>query len=108
VADLRLDPASWRVWRGEVELRLSKKEFALLRLFPGHPGQVLTRAQILEYVWDHAYGGASNVVDHYVMYLRRKIDWPFGVRQLDTVRGSRYRLREQPESGRHRFPAAGS
>lgn len=97
VADLRLDPASRRAWRGDVELDLSTKEYALLRLFLGHPGQVLTRTQILEHVWDYAYDGGSNIVDQYVLYLRRKIDRPFHVQQLDTVRGAGYRLREQPQ-----------
>ena len=95
-ADLRLDPASRRVWRGEVELDLSVKEFALLRLFLSHPGEVLTRTRILEHVWDYAYDGVSNVVDQYVLYLRRKIDRPFRVHQLETVRGAGYRLRETP------------
>ena len=96
VGDLRLDPAARRAWRGEVELELSTKEYALLRMFLSHPGQVLTRTQILEHVWDYAYDGGSNVVDQYVLYLRRKIDRPFGVQQLDTVRGAGYRLRDQP------------
>ena len=96
VGDLRLDPASRRAWRGEVELDLSTKEFALLRLFLTHPGQVLTRTQILEHVWDYAYQGTSNVGDQYVLYLRRKIDRPYRVDQLETVRGAGYRLREQP------------
>jgi two-component system OmpR family response regulator len=100
VADLRLDPASRRVWRGDVEVELSTKEFAILRLFLTHPGQVLTRAQILENVWDIAHDGLSNVVDQYVLYLRRKIDRPFGVDQLETVRGTGYRLRERPEPAR--------
>jgi two-component system OmpR family response regulator len=58
-----------------------------------HPGQVLTRTRILEHVWDFAYDGTSNVVDQYVLYLRRKVDRPFDVDQLETVRGSGYRLR---------------
>ncbi|MGH8276788.1 MAG: response regulator transcription factor, partial [Steroidobacteraceae bacterium] len=61
VADLRLDPAARRAWRGPVELDLSAKEFALLELFLRHPGQVLTRTRILEHVWDFAYDGVSNV-----------------------------------------------
>jgi two-component system OmpR family response regulator len=77
-------------------LDLSSKEFALLELFLRHPGQVLTRTRILEHVWDFAYEGGSNVVDQYVLYLRRKIDRPFGVDQLETVRGAGYRLREVP------------
>lgn len=96
VADLRLDPATRRAWRGPVELDLSAKEFALLELFLRHPGQVLTRTRILEHVWDFAYAGVSNVVDQYVLYLRRKIDRPFRVAQLETVRGTGYRLRAEP------------
>jgi two-component system OmpR family response regulator len=99
--NLRLDPASRQAWRGEAELQLSPKEFALLELLLRHPGQVLTRTRILEHVWDYAYDGVSNVVDQYVGYLRRKIDRPFGVNQLETVRGAGYRLR--PVSG----PASG-
>jgi two-component system OmpR family response regulator len=96
VADLRLEPATRRAWRGEAELRLSAKEFALLELFLRHPDEVLTRTRILEHVWDFAYEGGSNVVDQYVLYLRRKIDRPFGVDQLETVRGAGYRLRGEP------------
>lgn len=94
VNDLRLDPATRRAWRGEVELNLSTKEFALLDYFMRHGGEVLSRTQILEHVWDYAYDGTSNVVDQYVAYLRRKIDRPFGREELVTVRGSGYRLLE--------------
>jgi two-component system OmpR family response regulator len=96
LADLRLEPATRRVWRGEVEIELSAKEFALLEVFLRNPDRVLTRLQILENVWDVAYDAGSNVVDQYVLYLRRKIDRPFGVRQLETVRGVGYRLLPQP------------
>ncbi len=96
VGDLRLDPATRQVWRGEVELNLSPKEFSLIELFLRHPGQVLTRTRILEHSWDYAYDGASNVVDQYVRYLRRKVDHPFGLAQLETVRGVGYRLRSDP------------
>ncbi|MFY9808519.1 MAG: response regulator transcription factor [Pseudonocardiaceae bacterium] len=95
-ADLRLDPATRQAWRGQVELELSTKEFALLELFLRHRGQVLTRTRILEHMWDFAYDGVSNVVDQYVLYLRRKIDRPFGLEQLETVRGAGYRLRAEP------------
>jgi len=97
VDDLRLDPARRRAWRAEVELDLSPKEFALLELFLSHPGEVLTRTRILEHVWDFAYDPASNVVDQYVGYLRRKIDRPFGRDDLETVRGAGYRLRDPME-----------
>ena len=94
VGDLRLDPANRQAWRGQTELELSPKEFALLELFLAHPGEVLTRTRILEHVWDFAYDPASNVVDQYVGYLRRKIDRPFGRADLETVRGVGYRLRK--------------
>ncbi|MGI5200474.1 response regulator transcription factor [Spirillospora sp. CA-108201] len=93
VGELRLDPSSRRVWRGEAERQLSPKEFALLELFMRHPGDVLTRTTILEHVWDYAYDGSSNVVDQYVAYLRRKIDDPGTESVLETVRGAGYRLR---------------
>lgn len=92
--DLRLDPATKRVWRGGVEIPLSPKEFSLLELFLRHPGQVLTRSQIIDAVWDFAYDGTSNVVDQYVKYLRHKVDVPFGRRDIETVRGMGYRLRQ--------------
>jgi two-component system OmpR family response regulator len=96
LGDLRLDPATHRVWRGNVEVELSAKEFGLLGLFLRHPDRVLTRTQILDHVWDIAFDGGSNIVDQYVLYLRRKIDRPFAVRQLETVRGVGYRLRAEP------------
>lgn len=91
--DLSLDPASKQAWRGATELQLSPKEFALLELFLRHPGNVLTRSQIIEAVWDFAYEAGSNVVDQYVAYLRRKVDVPFGRHDIETVRGMGYRLR---------------
>ena len=92
VRDLRLDPAARRAWRGEQEVSLSAKEFRLLEVFMRHPGEVLTRYQLLEQAWDYDYENRSNIVDVYVRYLRDKIDRPFGVSQLETVRGSGYRL----------------
>jgi two-component system OmpR family response regulator len=92
--DLRLDPAAHRAWRGDLELDLSTREFALLELFMRHAGQTLTRLQLLEGAWDMAFENRSNVVDVYVRYLREKIDRPFGRESLETVRGVGYRLRE--------------
>jgi two-component system OmpR family response regulator len=94
--DLRLDPGSKRVWRGDAEVGLSPKEFSLLEFFLRHPGTVLTRSQIIEAVWDFAYDGGSNIVDQYVNYLRRKVDQPFGRHDIETVRGMGYRLRYEP------------
>jgi two-component system OmpR family response regulator len=92
VGDLRLDSAARRVWRGERELALSAKEFLLLEAFMQRPGEVLSRAELLESAWDHAYENRSNIVDSYVRRLRAKIDTPFGTAALDTVRGHGYRL----------------
>ena len=94
VGDLRLDPATRQVWRGECEIELSPKEFALLETFMRRPGQALSRLQLLEHAWDFAYEHRSNVVDVYVRYLREKIDRPFGASSLETVRGTGYRLRK--------------
>jgi two-component system OmpR family response regulator len=94
VDSLALDPAAHLAWRDDQLLELSPKEFALLEMFVRHPGEVLSRTKILEHTWDFAYDGGSNVVDQYVAYLRRKIDRPFGVEQLETVRGAGYRLLE--------------
>ena len=94
VGDIRLDPAARHVWRADTEVELSAKEFSLLETFMRSPGQVLTRFQLLEHVWDYSYESRSNIVDVYVRYLREKIDRPFGVESLETVRGSGYRLRE--------------
>jgi two-component system OmpR family response regulator len=93
VGDLGLDPAARRAWRGETEIQLSPKEFALLETFMRRPGQVLSRLQLLEHAWDFAYENRSNVVDVYVRYLREKIDRPFGTESIETVRGAGYRLR---------------
>jgi two-component system OmpR family response regulator len=92
---LRLDPATRRVWRGDVEIDLSAKEFALLETFMRRAGEVVTRLDLLEHAWDHAYENRSNVVDVYVRYLREKIDRPFGLASLETVRGAGYRLRAE-------------
>ena len=92
VGDLRLDPAARRVWRGETEVSLSAKEFQLLETFMRHPGEVLSRYQLLEHAWDYDYENRSNIVDVYVRYLRDKIDRPFGLSTLETVRGAGYRL----------------
>ncbi len=92
VGDLRLDPAGRRVWRGRTEVELSAREFALLESLMRRPDQVLTRAQLLGSAWGDHDDVTSNVVDVYVRYLRTKIDLPFGVTTLHTVRGVGYRL----------------
>jgi two-component system, OmpR family, response regulator len=94
-ADLRLDPAARRVWRGETEVVLSQKEFALLEALMRHPGEVMSRLDLLECAWDRAYENRSNIVDAYIRRLREKVDRPFGSDALETVRGAGYRLREE-------------
>ena len=93
VGDLTLDPATHGVRRGEAEIDLSPKEFALLETFMRRPNRVLSRFELLEHAWDYDYDNRSNVVDVYVRYLREKIDRPFGRASLETVRGAGYRLR---------------
>jgi two-component system OmpR family response regulator len=97
VGDLILDPGTRQVWRGEIVITVTTKEFALLEYFMRNPEQVLSRSRILEHVWDFAYEGDSNVVDVYVRYLREKIDRPFGRDSLQTVRGAGYRLHHHDE-----------
>ena len=94
VGALRLDPATRQVWRGEAEIELSARQFALLELFMRRPGEVLSQSQLLDGAWDLGYEHRSNVVEVYVRYLREKIDRPFGVKSLETVRGLGYRLRK--------------
>jgi two-component system OmpR family response regulator len=98
VGDLRLDPATQQAWRGEEEITLSPKEFALLEAFMRRPGEVLSRFQLLEHAWDYDYEHRSNVVEVYVRYLREKVDRPFGVKTIETVRGAGYRLRRDGAS----------
>jgi len=93
VGGLRLDPATREVRRDGVAIELSAREFALLETFMRRPGQVLTQDQLLEAAWDLGFAHRSNVVEVYVRYLREKIDRPFGIKSLETVRGAGYRLR---------------
>ena len=98
VDDLTLDPAARSVSRGGTEIELSAKEFALLETFMRRPGVVLSRLDLIEHAWDYEYENRSNVVDVYVRYLREKVDRPFGLESIETVRGAGYRLRGQPPS----------
>ena len=93
VGALRLDPATRQVWRGDDEIMLSAREFSLLETFMRRPGQVLSHEQLLDAAWDLGYEQRSNVVEVYIRYLREKIDRPFAVKSIETVRGFGYRLR---------------
>jgi two-component system, OmpR family, response regulator len=92
VGDLRLDPRTRRVFRGETEVVLTGQEFALLEAMARRPNEVLSREQLVHLAWDLAYEARSNVVDVCVKGLRDRIDRPFGRRSLQTVRGVGYRL----------------
>jgi DNA-binding response OmpR family regulator len=92
VGDLVLDPNTRVVTRGEQRISLTAKEFAVLQFLMRHPQDVLSKAEILDNAWDHAFDGSDNIVEVYIGYLRKKIDTAFGVQSLETVRGMGYRL----------------
>ena len=92
VGDLRLDPAGRRFFVGEEEVSLTATEFCVLEQFMRHPGDVLSKRQFLESCWDWAFEGDPNIVEVYILHLRKKIDIPFGRGQVQTVRGAGYRL----------------
>ncbi|MFL5884167.1 MAG: response regulator transcription factor [Thermoleophilaceae bacterium] len=90
--DVELDPAAFGVKRAGQEVRLTAREFALLRFLMENPNEVLTRSRLLEHVWDANYEGPSNIVDVYVGYLRKKLEQPFGRPLIKTVRGVGYTM----------------
>ena len=94
VGDLRLDSARHQVWRGDTPIDLSRREYAILEALMRHPGDVLSRFDLLEQVWGYDYENRSNIVEVYIRYLREKIDRPFGRQTLQTVRGVGYRVCE--------------
>jgi DNA-binding response OmpR family regulator len=98
-ADLRLDPAAHRVWRGGQEISLTNKEYALLEFLLRNKNRVLTRTAIIEHVWDISYDPMTNIVDAHIRALRAKIDRDFSPPLIATVRGAGYML-EEPESRR--------
>lgn len=89
---LSLDPARRRVTRGQTVLTLTPREYGVLEFLLRNKDTVLTKSQILRSVWDSNYDGDDNVVEVYIGYLRRKIDVPFGIATIETVRGVGYRL----------------
>jgi DNA-binding response OmpR family regulator len=92
VGDLRVDPAGLRCSRGDVQIPLTPKEFAILHCLARRAGEVVPKSELLARAWDFAFDGDSNVVEVYISALRRKIDRPFGRTTLTTVRGAGYRL----------------
>ena len=94
--DVRLDPATRRVWRGEAEIVLPNKEFRILEYLMRHPNRVLTRAMIADHVWDYDFPNVTNVIDVHIRSLRRRLDDPYPGRLIQTVRGAGYRLGTRP------------
>jgi DNA-binding response OmpR family regulator len=94
-ADLRIDPVTHKVWRGEKEIDLTAKEYGLLEYFMRNPNQVLTRTMIADHVWDYTFDSFTNIIDVYVNYLRKKIDRDATIKLIHTVRGVGYILKEE-------------
>jgi DNA-binding response OmpR family regulator len=92
VGDLRIDPAQRRVWRDDVEVELTSRQFDVLEFLVRRDGQVLSKTEILNGVWDYDFEGDPNIVEVYIRRLRAKIDEPFGRQSIETVRGAGYRL----------------
>ncbi len=90
--DLTLDPARHRCTRGNIEISLTAREFAVLSFLMRRAGEVVPKTEILEGVWDYDFEGDPNIVEVYVRHLRRKIDEPFGRSAIETIRGAGYRL----------------
>lgn len=94
-ADLRLDPVAHKVWRGDEEIDLTAKEYALLEFFMRNPETTLTRTMIAEHVWDYTFDSFTNIIDVYVNYLRKKVDRDYAKKLIHTVRGIGYVLKEE-------------
>jgi DNA-binding response OmpR family regulator len=92
VGDLRIDPGQRRVWRGDVEVPLTSRQFDVLEFLVRRAGQVMSKAEILNGVWEYDFEGDPNIVEVYIRRLRSRIDEPFGRRTIETVRGAGYRL----------------
>jgi two-component system, OmpR family, response regulator len=92
VGDLVMDAASHRCWRGDVELDLTPREYELLHYFMLRPGEIISKVELVDAVWDVEFGADTNVVEVYIGYLRRKVDAPFGKSSIETVRALGYRL----------------
>ena len=109
--DLRLDPASRRAWRGDVELELTARECALLEFLLRHKGDVVSKREILAHVWDYDFEGDQNIVEVYVRHLRNKLDRPFGSQRdrdpsgVGVPAGRRRWLTPRAHGGRDRAPA---
>ena len=94
IGDLALDPAAHRASRDGIPIELTAKEFALLEYLMRNPNRLITRQMVENHVWSYDYDGASNVVDVYIRRLRRKVDEPFAIKLIETVRGAGYRMQK--------------
>lgn len=94
VADLTMELSTKKVMRNGIEITLSSKEFSLLEYLMRNKGAVISREQLENHVWDYGFEGGSNIVDVYIRYLRKKIDEPFEVKLIHTIRGMGYTIRE--------------
>jgi two-component system OmpR family response regulator len=92
--DLRLDPNQHRCWRGDAEIPIRAREFAVLEFFMRNAGSVVSKRDILDHVWNYEYTGDPNIIEVYVRNIRKRIDEPFGRASIQTVRGAGYRLAE--------------
>jgi len=90
--DLRIDPGQRRVWRGDEEVELTSRQFDVLEFLVRRAGQVLSKTEILDGVWEYEFEGDPNIVEVYIRRLRTRIDEPFGRHAIETVRGAGYRL----------------
>lgn len=90
--DLRIDPGSRRVWRGDVEVDLTSRQFEVLEFLVRRVGQVMPKSEILAGVWEHDFNGDPNIVEVYIGRVRSRIDTPFGRHSIETIRGAGYRL----------------
>lgn len=95
--DLRIDPSQRRVWRGDTEIELTSRQFDVLEFLVRRAGQVLSKPQILEGVWEYEFDGDPNIVEVYIRRLRTRIDEPFERHSIETIRGAGYRL--APDGG---------
>ena len=96
VGDLVVDPSTHAVARAGVPVALTAREFALLEYLARHAGEAVTRASLLDHVWDENFEGSTNIVDVYVGYLRKKLEQPFDRRLIRTIRGVGYALEAPP------------
>ena len=97
VGDLTINPITHRCFRGETEIRLTAREFSVLECLMRRAGEIVTKSEILDNVWDFAFDGDPNIVEVYIRHLRRKIDEPFERHSIETIRRAGYRL--DPDGG---------